>query len=103
MNEIHIGSLIKQKMREKGMSTIDFAAAIHCSRPNVHSIFQRKSIDVQQLIAISKALEYDFLQIYHATHSSRKCMLLVELDKMQLDKVENVESIRIIKQWDVSE
>ncbi len=103
MNKIHIGSLIKQKMQEKGMTTIDFAAAIHCSRPNVHSIFKRKSIDIHQLMVISKVLEYDFLQIYHNTYTPNKCILLVELDKKKLDEIKNNEAIRIIKQWSVSE
>ena len=89
-------------MRERGMRTADFAAAIHCSRPNVHSIFQRKSIDIQQLITISEVLEYDFLKLYHEEDTCHKYVLLVELDKMKLDEVENDKSIKIIQQWEMS-
>lgn len=89
-------------MRERGMRTADFAEAIHCSRPNVHSIFQRKSIDIQQLITISEVLEYDFLKLYYEENPPHKYMLLVELDKIKLNEMENDKSIKIIQQWRMS-
>ena len=45
MENIHIGSLIYKKVKEKGMRITDFANALHYCRMNVYSIFKRKSID----------------------------------------------------------
>ena len=37
--EIHIGSLIKEKMEERGLSVSDFAHALHYERTNIYKIF----------------------------------------------------------------
>lgn len=34
--EIHIGSLIKEKMEERGLSVSDFAHALHYERTNIY-------------------------------------------------------------------
>ena len=65
MRDIHLGMLVKQKMKERNISINEFADAIHCDRTNVYSIFKRKSMDVQLIVRISNALNYDFLQYYH--------------------------------------
>lgn len=65
MQDIHLGSLVKQKMKERNISISEFAEAIHCDRTNIYSIFKRKSMDIQQIMQISEALNYDFLQYYH--------------------------------------
>ena len=51
--EIHIGSLIKEKMEERGLSVSDFAHALHYERTNIYKIFKRSSIDVDLLLRIS--------------------------------------------------
>jgi transcriptional regulator with XRE-family HTH domain len=75
----HIGSLIKQKVRERGLSNTEFAKAIHCSRTNVISIFKRESINVKQLKLISDVLGYDFFEIYSEKKNKtpRKHILIV--------------------------
>lgn len=65
MQDIHLGTLVRRKMREHGISINEFAEAIHCDRTNVYNIFKRKSMDVQLVVRISNALNYDFLQYYH--------------------------------------
>lgn len=65
MQDIHLGTLVRRKMRERGISINEFAKAIHCDRTNVYNIFKRKSMDVQLVVRISNALNYDFLQYYH--------------------------------------
>ena len=51
--EIHISSLIKEKMEERGLSVSDFAHALHYERTNIYKIFKRSSIDVDLLLRIS--------------------------------------------------
>jgi plasmid maintenance system antidote protein VapI len=62
---VHIGSLVREKLKAKGMRIIDFAHALHYSRANIYSIFDRRSIDSELLIKISQILDYDFNSIYH--------------------------------------
>lgn len=57
---LHIGHLIKSVFDESGMTVAEFARRIHCARPNVYSIFERQDAGVEQLITISKALNYNF-------------------------------------------
>ena len=49
MKEVHIGSIIKQKVKEKNLSVNTFAKMLHCCESNVYSIFTRKNIDFELL------------------------------------------------------
>jgi len=59
-DRLHIGNLIKNVFDESGLSVSEFARRIHCERTNVYAIFARMSIDVEQLIQISKVLNHNF-------------------------------------------
>ena len=61
--EIHIGHLIKKAMIEKGMTPGYLADLVFVSRPNIYSIFSRKSIDAALLARISEALQINFFDI----------------------------------------
>jgi DNA-binding Xre family transcriptional regulator len=54
--------LIQEKAIERGLSETQLAEAIGCCRTNVYKIYQRKSIDTEQLIRISKALDFNFIK-----------------------------------------
>ena len=62
--EIHIGAKIKEKANELKMRSTDLAHAINTTRQNVNTIYKRKSIDTDQLLAISKALNFNFFNLY---------------------------------------
>jgi transcriptional regulator with XRE-family HTH domain len=99
MKNIHIGKAIKQKVKERGLRVTDFANAIHCNRTNVYDIFNRKSIDIEQLILISKVLEYDFISgIYFNRISSKKYLVLLEVDEQQLQNFSANPSLKVITQ-----
>jgi plasmid maintenance system antidote protein VapI len=57
---INIGTIIKAKAAEKSISGTQLAAMIQCHYSTVNDIYQRKSINTEQLLKISLALEYDF-------------------------------------------
>ena len=59
--EIHIGDLIKKKLKEEGRSVSWLAKKIHCKRDNVYKIFDKSSIDTAQLLRISFVLKTNFL------------------------------------------
>ena len=93
--DIHIGSIIRQKVRERELSVSAFARAIHCSRTNVHSIFKRKSIDVDLLIRISAVLEFDFLK-YYDKNKEDNYVVIVESNKAFLETLLYDDEIRVL-------
>lgn len=61
---IHIGSIIKKRFDEQGLSVSWFAKQLCCDRTNVYSIFKRESIDTSLLVKISSILRHDFFKYY---------------------------------------
>ena len=61
---IHIGSIIKKRFDEQGLSVSGFAKQLCCDRTNVYSIFKRESIDTALLVKISLILKHDFFKYY---------------------------------------
>jgi len=72
--EIHIGRLIRNKLKEEGRSVSWLAKKIHCKRDNIYKIFDRTSVDTALLLRISFVLKTDFFaclsEFYH--HSIHK-------------------------------
>ena len=60
--QLHMGKLVKQKVKEKQLTPGKFGEMINTSRTNVYSIFSREEIRLDLLKLISKKLDYDFLQ-----------------------------------------
>lgn len=62
---VHIGEKIQNRIQEIGISKSEFARRINKARQNIEIIIQKKSIDTQLLLEISKALDHDFFQHYY--------------------------------------
>ena len=60
-DEIHIGKIIRKKMKEEGRAASWLAKKMNCDRSNVYKIFEKSNIDVALLLNISKILSHDFL------------------------------------------
>lgn len=59
---VHIGTIIKAKLKERGMSLSEFGRRLNTTRGNVYFIFSRASIQTATLIEVSKILDYDFFR-----------------------------------------
>ena len=57
---MHIGHHIKEVMRQQGVTATQLAKDICCTRPHIHRIFRKDSIDIALLERISNALHHDF-------------------------------------------
>ena len=96
---LHIGHLIKSVFDESGMTVAEFARRIHCARPNVYSIFERQDTGVEQLITISKALNYNFfddIQQFYGLKSDLlpTCLnLSFHLDELKTDKMKRITTL----------
>ncbi|MBR5433763.1 MAG: helix-turn-helix domain-containing protein [Bacteroidales bacterium] len=62
---IHIGKIIQDKLREQGRSASWLAKQIPCSRNNLYRIFSNPSINTDLLSRISKVLDYNFFKHFN--------------------------------------
>ena len=69
-DEIHIGKLIRNKLKEDGRSVSWLAKKIHCKRDNVYKIFDRASVDTALLLRISFILKTDFFAYLSEFHKN---------------------------------
>jgi transcriptional regulator with XRE-family HTH domain len=73
-----IGEKIKNKIQEKGWTTTRFAKEANMSYRNAMHLFKRGDISVEQLIQISKILDYNFMKEYVAIASGGELASLSE-------------------------
>lgn len=64
MELFQIGQIIKQELRRQGRTNTWLAEQIHVNPRTINKIFLKNVIDTQQLLIISKALNYDFFSLY---------------------------------------
>lgn len=64
---IHIGTQIRLKMEERQKTVVWLAEQLSCSRTNVYKIFDKYSVDTEQLTKISTILNFDFFSLYSET------------------------------------
>nr|DAK08400.1 MAG TPA: Helix-turn-helix XRE-family like protein [Caudoviricetes sp.] len=68
---IDIGLIIEQKLNELGISKSELARRTGIANQNVNRILSKSSIDTDKLVAISKALGYNFfLEFVDSNHSA---------------------------------
>lgn len=97
MKNIHIGEIIKAKVAERKMSVKELSQSINCDRTNIYKIYKRKSIDIEQLLLISKALNYNFIEeIYFASNKEKEDGLFS--DSYTIEVTQDV--VRVVKKAD---
>lgn len=62
--QIHIGSVIKQRVTECEMNSIRICNFFKCTEKDIRKIYYSESLDTNILIGWSKLLNYDFFRIY---------------------------------------
>lgn len=87
---IHIGSIIQEKLKEKGMTLAEFARRLSKTPGGVRYIFDNKGINTDLLIEVGQILEYDFFQHFTSlrnpgtsgqTKAKKKVSVLIEVDE----------------------
>ena len=69
---VNMGLLIEQKINEKRIKKSEFARMINMQSQNINrSILDRETIEIDKLVEISEALDFDFFQYYHPIDYSR--------------------------------
>lgn len=67
-----IGKAIKAKLKTNNITVVRFAEQLGCSRTNVYKIFNKHSIDTEELLTISRILDFDFFKLYSDKLYSKK-------------------------------
>lgn len=62
--QIHIGNLIREELRRQKRTNAWLADLIGVTPRALQKIFNKQSIDTQQLASISKVLNVDFFKCY---------------------------------------
>lgn len=94
---LHIGQMIKTVFDESGLSVAELARRIHTARSNVYFIFERPSIDMEQLLNLCDALNHDFLDDIQICRGmkpnlcSRELHINLNLDDLSEDKIVRIE------------
>ncbi|MCQ2222498.1 MAG: helix-turn-helix transcriptional regulator [Bacteroidaceae bacterium] len=61
---MHIGEIIRQKVKERGKSVVWLSRELSCSRTNVYKLYDKSSIDTDVLLRLSVILNCDFFAFY---------------------------------------
>ena len=57
---MHIGHAIRNELKRQGRTVVWFATELHCDRSSAYDIFNRSSINTEQLSRICKLLNHNF-------------------------------------------
>jgi len=89
--KIHIGKLIQTFVRENHINSAELARRIGKTRQNVYDLYKRDDIEVKLLLAISEALNHNFLEDIHPHKNDQKTinidMVFDVLKKMVREKL----------------
>lgn len=69
---MHIGNKIRQTLKEKGYTVVWFANELSCHRTNIYKIFDKPSIDTNDLMRISRILDYNFFEYLSNVYEKNK-------------------------------
>ena len=61
-HRIHVGELIKERLKEEGKSVVWLAQELGCHRTNVYNIFEKSSLDTNILRRISIVMQHNFFE-----------------------------------------
>lgn len=64
LKEIHIGEAIKKVFDESKMNKSEFGRLIGVQQQHVNRIFERETIETKKLVAICKALNFNFFALF---------------------------------------
>lgn len=93
---VHIGQEIKKKAKELRIGPTELARLINVSKQNVYHIFERKTVDIELLNSISKALNHDFFQLlYIDEHDENKLAAQEKIILDQNEKIRRLESANL--------
>lgn len=68
----HAGEMVKARLKESGHTVVWLAEQLNCSRTNIYKIFERSSLNSDELLFLSQLLGYDFFKPFSQHLKKRK-------------------------------
>lgn len=100
---IHVGKLIREKIEEQGRSAAWVAERMNMSRTNLYKIYEKSSLDTEQLKKFGKVLNinfFDFLTNQNVTEEPlikyKKIVPQIKIEISGISKEENEELTALI-------
>ena len=94
--KLHIGQMIKAVFDESGLSVAELARRIHTARSNVYFIFERSSIDMEQLLDLCDALDHNFLDDIQIQRKMKSNLCPRELHiNLNMDDLTDEKAVRV--------
>lgn len=60
---LHVGKLVKAKLKERAHTCVWLAAQMDCSRTNLYKIFNKEYVNTRDLEKLSVILHYNFFEV----------------------------------------
>ena len=70
LEELHIGSMIKEVALKRKIPSKNLAASIHLDKNNADKIYKKKDMHIDNAVRLSYALEYNLLKMIAEKHLS---------------------------------
>ena len=91
INRVSLGTIIKNKVEEKGLSQAEFARRIGLQRQNiVRTVFEKESLDTNLLCVISEVLDCNFFNYFQSDNvedrKEIKATVTIEMGQCKQDK-----------------
>lgn len=67
-SKIHLGQLIQTFVKENNINSADLARKVGKTRQNIYDLYKRDDIEVKLFLAISDALQHDFMDELRPSH-----------------------------------
>jgi transcriptional regulator with XRE-family HTH domain len=102
---IHMGVIIRKELARRNLTLQEFGDMINLSAEAVKGLLRHKSIKIEKLIAISAALDRDFIGIYYLLEPMKSLKERNERAKRAFERLkgysgDNLDVLKFIKQLD---
>ena len=67
--KIHLGKLIQTFVKENNINSADLARKVGKTRQNIYDLYKRDDIEVKLFLAISDALQHNFMEELYPANS----------------------------------
>lgn len=91
-NRIHIGKIIKELVKIRRMSVLEFSEKINCTSRNAYKIFSKPSLDSALLAKISKVLGQNLFFYYLTDEEINELKINKRNEEQLLESVSDFES-----------
>lgn len=82
-NDIHIGNLIKNFVKENHINSAELARKIGKTRQNIYDLYKRDDIEVKLLLTISEALNHNFVNDIYPQNNTSEVSVDVVMDTLK--------------------